>query len=177
MYSVDGEKALIDAFLNEFKFAVHLMCFNHVRHNIKEELQKQLIPDELKSEILNDIFGRQIGSTMLTGLVDSENEAVFEQKVNLLLHKWKQSKVTDDEGLVEEFCTMSWFRINKEKVIRDTMLRPIREEAGLGSPPEPFYTNSSECINNVLKVKVNYNAVNYHNLLTRFMNLLRNNRR
>ena len=36
------------------------------------------------------------------------------------------------------------------------MLRPVREEAGLGSPPEHFYTNSSECINNVLKVKVNY---------------------
>ena len=36
------------------------------------------------------------------------------------------------------------------------MLLPVREEAGLGSPPEPFYTNSSECINNVLKVKVDY---------------------
>ena len=34
-------------------------------------------------------------------------------------------------------------------VIRDTMLLPVREEAGLGSPPDPFYTNSSECINNV----------------------------
>ena len=36
------------------------------------------------------------------------------------------------------------------------MLSPVREEAGLGSPPEPFYTNSSKCINNVLKVKVDY---------------------
>jgi len=70
VFGTDGEKALIDAFLHEFKFAVHLTCFNHVRRNIKEELQKLLIPDELKSEILNDIFGRQIGSTMLTGLVD-----------------------------------------------------------------------------------------------------------
>ena len=34
------------------------------------------------------------------------------------------------------------------------MLLPVREEADLESPPEPFYTNSSECINNVLKVKV-----------------------
>ena len=74
-----------------------------------------LIPDELKLRILNDIFGRQTGSTMLTGWVDSENEAVFEEKVNLLLNKWKQSKVTDVEGLVEEFYT--WFCTNKEKVI------------------------------------------------------------
>ena len=36
------------------------------------------------------------------------------------------------------------------------MLLPVREEAGLGSPPEPFYTNNSECINNVLKVKVDH---------------------
>lgn len=36
------------------------------------------------------------------------------------------------------------------------MLLPVREMAGLGSPPEPFYTNSSECINNVLKVKMDY---------------------
>ena len=83
--------------------------------NIKEGLQKLLIPDELKLEILNDIFGRQTGSTMHTGWVDSENEAVFEEKVNLLLNKWKQSKVTDVEGLVEEFYT--WFCTNKEKVI------------------------------------------------------------
>ena len=45
---------------------------------------------------------------------------------------------------------------NKEEVIRDTILRLVREEAALGSPPEPFYTNSSGCINNVLKLKVNY---------------------
>ena len=83
--------------------------------NIKEGLQKLLIPDELKLEILNDIFGRQTGSTMLTGWVDSENEAVFEEKVNLLLNKWKQSKVTEVEGLVEEFY--AWFCTNKEKVI------------------------------------------------------------
>ena len=51
---------------------------------------------------------------------------------------------------------MMWFCTNKEEVIRNTMLLPVREEAGLGSPPEPFYTNSSECINNVLKVKVDH---------------------
>ena len=46
--------------------------------------------------------------------------------------------------------------MNKDDVIRDSMLLPVREEAGLGSPHDPFYTNSSECVNNVLKVKVDY---------------------
>ena len=50
----------------------------------------------------------------------------------------------------------SLFHANKEDVICNTMLLPIWEETGLGTPHEVFYTNSSECINNVLKVKVDY---------------------
>ena len=34
------------------------------------------------------------------------------------------------------------------------MLRPIREKAGLGSPPEPYYTNDIESKNNILKQHV-----------------------
>ena len=37
-----------------------------------------------------------------------------------------------------------------------TMIRSVREEAELGCPPDVFYTNASECINNVIKVKVQY---------------------
>ncbi len=38
------------------------------------------------------------------------------------------------------------------------MLRPIREKAGLGCPPKPYYTNAIESKNNVLKQKVQYKA-------------------
>ena len=55
--------------------------------------------------------------------------------------------------------------MSKEDVIRDSMLLPVRAKSGLGSPPDHFYTNSSECINNVLKVKVNYKVTE----LTLFM--------
>ena len=88
-FGTDGEKPLSDAFLHEYKFAIHLTCFNHVRRNIKDELRKQLIPEEVQSEILNDIFGRQIGSTLLPGLVDSESETCFREKLGLLIDKWK----------------------------------------------------------------------------------------
>ena len=40
-------------------------------------------------------------------------------------------------------------------MIRDIVLLLVREKAGLGSPPELFYNNASECIN-VIKVKVDY---------------------
>ena len=37
-FGTDGEVALSNAFAHEFKGAVHLLCFNHVRRNLKEEL-------------------------------------------------------------------------------------------------------------------------------------------
>ena len=67
--------------------------------------------------------------------------------------KWRLHDLDDDGGSLNQFC--DWFR-NKEKVICNTMLLPVRERAGLGSPPEPFFTNSNECIINVLKVKMDY---------------------
>ncbi len=55
---------------------------------------------------------------------------------------------------MREFC--EWFLKNKAAVVRQAMLRSTREEAGLGSPPEEFFINASECKNNVVKVKVGY---------------------
>ena len=42
---------------------------------------------------------------------------------------------------------------NKAEVIRNTMLRPTREDCGLGNPPSNF---ASESINGLLKYKVDY---------------------
>ena len=57
-FGTDGETPLIDTFSHAFKGAVHVICFNHVRRNIKEKLHKLQIPEEVQSEILNDIFGK-----------------------------------------------------------------------------------------------------------------------
>ena len=40
-FGTDGEKALIDAFAHEFKFAIHLYCTIHMRNNIRDELHKE----------------------------------------------------------------------------------------------------------------------------------------
>lgn len=151
-FGTDGEKALIDAFSHEFRFAVHLLCFIHVRKNIKEKLSACSISDTVQTEILGDIFGKKVGSTLLEGLVDSEDVVSFEDNAALLLEKWMRNE--DELVAIEEFCR--WFVKNKVDVIRKSMLRSVREEAGLGSPPEPFYTNSSECVNSIIKMKVGY---------------------
>ena len=45
---------------------------------------------------------------------------------------------------------VDWFNVHKSNHIKKSMLRPVRERAGLGKPPVAFTTNA------VLKRKVNY---------------------
>ena len=54
-FGTDGEKPLIDAFQHEFKSAIHLTCFNHVRRNIKDKLRELMVPDEVQVEVLNSL--------------------------------------------------------------------------------------------------------------------------
>ena len=152
VFGTDGERALIDAFSHEFPFALHLTCFNHVRRNIKDELSKLALPEDICTEILEDIFGKKVEATMYEGLVDCEDVSMFDEKFELVQAKWKQHST--HHANIEEFCL--WLSRNKAETIRSSMLRPVREDAGLGSPPQAFYTNASESINNVIKRKVNY---------------------
>jgi hypothetical protein len=46
------------------------------------------------------------------------------------------------------FC--DWFYTHKTAMLKEHMISPVRERAGLGSPPEAFHTNASESINNVI---------------------------
>ena len=40
--------------------------------------------------------------------------------------------------------------------MKEHMLPNLRKEVGLGSPPEPYYQNKSECMNEVIKDQVKY---------------------
>lgn len=86
-FGTDGEKPLFDAFSHEFRFAVHLTCFIHVRRNVKDELVKRNVPDSVQSEILDDIFGKKVGSTLFEGLVDCVNEPSFTEKLPLAIKR------------------------------------------------------------------------------------------
>ena len=152
-FGTDGEQPLIDAFSHEFGFSQHLTCFLHVRQNIKDELNKYNIPTEVASLMLDDIFGRRLGTVFEEGMVDSSDDADFQMKFDSTLEKWRNLDVcssADMEGFLQ------YFTANKVAVIRHTMLRPIRIECGLGNPPEIFTTNASESTNALLKHKVDY---------------------
>ena len=149
----DGEKALIDAFKHEFGFAQHLTCFIHVRRNIKEKLRDCCMSNESSDEILSDILGKKMGSVYVKGLVDAQDNKDFEVKMDKLIDKWRsfsQSSSSDLESFI------GWFLEHKAPVIQQSMICPVREDCGLGSPPLPFTTNACEAANSVLKKKVNY---------------------
>ena len=103
-FGTDGEVALSNAFAHGFKGAVHLLCFNHVRHNLKEELHSLGISSEVRSEILSDIFGKRIDAMHLTGLVDSKSEQEFETSLATLVQKWKLHDLDETSGPVTRFC-------------------------------------------------------------------------
>ena len=87
------------------------------------------------------------------GIVDASGVTDFQSKLEAILQAWRDLSLpgaADLERFIEYFSTRT------AAVIRDTMLRSIREECGLGCPPDIFTTNTSESINAVLKRKVNY---------------------
>ena len=152
-FGTDGEQALAEAFAHEFRFSQHLTCFIHVRRNIKDKCNEFHIPADVSHRILDDIFWAKRESVFIEGLVDAFGDADFQRKLDDVTASWHDCSLPSTanmNGFVE------WFVANKSHVIRDSMLKPVMEECGLGSPPEPFTTNASESANAMLKRKLDY---------------------
>lgn len=145
----DGEAALVNAFSTVFPRAIHLRCFLHFRENIKRKLQQLNIAASVIKVYRKDIFGDP--SQLEFGLVDAESESELDAMLNSLENVWNDRESSFHSP--PEFH--SWFMQYGRNVISKSMLRPVREKAGLGSPPEPYYTNDIESKNNILKQHVN----------------------
>ena len=147
---------MIDSFSHEFRFATHLFCSIHLRRNVKDKLFRRKFTDAIACDITDDIFGEQLGSTYIEGLVDAENEDVFYQKLEELEEMKKMWEIKEQKSpdCIPGFYF--WFCEHKVDSIVSGVLRLVREEAGLRSPPSSFTTNASESLNAMLKRKVNF---------------------
>ena len=152
-FGTDGEEALSDAFKHEFGFAQCLTCFIHVRRNLKDKLAECNIPVDLSQKILDDVFGKKLGSVFVEGIVDASDDSDFQNKLDAVTQAWRSCSLPSTANL-ERF--IDYLMVSKASVIRDTMLRCVREECGLGCPPDIFTTNASESVSAVLKRKVDY---------------------
>ena len=147
----DGELNLIQAIHQQFTNALHLRCFRHLQGNIERHLQAYKIPQTYVSQYIYDIFGSDdLHGTHHEGLVDSENQEEFFERLEMLQPIWKRR----EEELSLQIQFHAWFCKHKAEGICSSALRSIREEAGLGSPPRGYYTNPNEAMNRVLKEKV-----------------------
>ena len=149
-FGMDGEKALENALQVQFKSAIHLRCFLHLRGNLKAKLSDLGVSKPDAQEFVKDVLGNP--ALLKDGLVDAEPSKLNEQFANL--------KTTWDDREASlgslKACFHDWFEKNSLKEVRNCMLKEKRELAGLGSPPEPFYTNDLESKNRVLKHQTDY---------------------
>ena len=106
-----------------------------MRRNVKEKCNKYFLSSDSTNLILNGIFGTTVGDMYTEGLVDAMDDADFQNKLDLLIKSWQQLPMSSTANLEGFVC---WFKAHKSHAIQSCMLRSVREECGLGSPPHAF---------------------------------------
>jgi len=106
---------------------------------------------------IKDILGTTTDGLHEIGLVDSSSEEKFD-------HRLQDIKATYNvrEGSVNPHHKPSffnWFVKEKADDVKSSILLSLREAAGLGSPPSPFYTNANDALNSMLYEKVKIQKV------------------
>ena len=149
-FGTDGEGPLIDAFSQQCHFATFLTCFTHCRGNIKRKLQELGAPSDIISEYLFEIFGGQRGTTFVEGLADASSATDFDTSLAALENVWNER----EQSFSSPPQFFSYFKQYKVPVFKESMIKPIRVKAGLGNPPIEYHNNCPECMNNVIKMKV-----------------------
>ena len=109
-----------------------------MRQNFERTLQDLGIRGPYATSFCVDIFGCQEGTTFSTGLVDCRSEAEFDAKLLALQKVWDQQQIEATGTASPSFH--AWVTGD----LKEKMLRPLREAAGLGSPPSSYTTNAKE---------------------------------
>ena len=172
-FGLDGETALYQAFHMQLPEAAHLRCFRHFHTNLATKLTSLVLPSDIINQYMKDIFGKTIAWVHKVGLVDMANEEEFEHRIKSLHETWNQREMS-----VAPHCsTIPFDSFVKEKSsdVKNSMLFPLREAVGLGSPPSPYYTNTSENLNNMLHAKVQFKKFQWHEFNKSMKELVKEN--
>ncbi|KAJ7370712.1 hypothetical protein OS493_030464 [Desmophyllum pertusum] len=160
----DGEKALIDGFKRNFRFATFLRCFIHFKDNIKRELGDRGFRPGEKQQFLDEIFGRQEGTVKFFGLVDSDLEDEFDAKLESLKDSWIERET--QLGCSQKMPFYEWFKKKRlVDVMKESMLKGVRIEAGLGDPPSEYVNNDPEAANFMIKHGLHFDAKKPHHFI------------
>ena len=146
-FGADDEKTLVGGFNETFERATCLPYEIHLCKNIDTKLLSMDIKGESKQSVMDDIFGRKIGSVFESRLSDAGSAGNFIGLFESLEEKWSSLHSNGSLPL------LVWLE-KHEEFIR-SVVSPIRQGAGLGFPPDKFTTNRSERTNSVLQDCVN----------------------
>ena len=168
----DGEKAIVKALKAVFPEKIYLRCFLHMKDNIRRKLSELLLPESVREDIIKDLFGTQQGSTYVKGALDASSCADFDDRLLRLKIKWDEAEAAFHPN--HEPQVYNWILKNEAEVMRHSMLAPVRELAGLGSPPVSFTTNRNESMNSVVKAFANHRQSSWVQLADNMFHLVRN---
>ena len=82
--------SIVKALKTVFPNTVQLQCFIHMKDNILRKLSDFLLPQSVREDILQDIFGKQRGTVYVKGLVDSYDAMILTKDYQAL----KRSGIT-----------------------------------------------------------------------------------
>ena len=131
-FGTDGEINLANAFVCELPHAIHLRCKIHLSENIERKLVKLLFGKDGRQNLLGTIFGRRNGNSRMKALVGANSVEEFDEMLEAPVLFMVRTPYSD-------------------MVMKDNMITPVREKAGLGCPPEFYTQNTPECCNSMVK--------------------------
>jgi hypothetical protein len=94
-----------------------------MQNNVRGEIRPKHFPEHVINQICSDIFGKEVGSTYVEGLIDAENEDVMHVKLTELKEKWLKLEKENSCHGVHDFY--EWFCKNKVNAITNSMLQPV----------------------------------------------------
>ena len=143
-FGTDGETALAEALSENFPQAIHLRCFLHFRKNVESKLVSLGLPDH--HQYFAEVFGKQEGIAYKKGLLDATSEEDFDRILASLSEPWARREKS-------ETSPFHLWMLERSNLMKSYMIASVRTRAGLGLPPERFYTNDSENTNHPLRHK------------------------
>ena len=169
-FGSDGELALEQALSATFPKAQHVRCFLHFQQNIEHKLRELGIPTSASIEVVKDIMGSPM--QLQCGLVDCDTKEKLDEMLASYKNRWSEIEKPYHSPPVFH----SWFMKNCRNTVANCMLLSVRENAGLGSPPSPYYTNEVESKNRVLKQAVEYKSSQLPDFVDKMRSLMQEQR-
>ena len=147
-FGSDGEVNIANAFACELPDAIHLRCKIHLADNIERKLIELSYNKEARLCILKSVFGQRKGQEREKGLADATSADDFDNMLAAKREEWHDLEASQHKGQPKFF---HWFESHLSSVMKENVIAPVREIAGLGSPPEFYTQNVAESTNRIIK--------------------------